>query len=266
VATGKEVRWIPNPNVLASFLVFSPDGRTLALGGRDKTVRLWEVATGKERCRFVGHSGALRSGTFSPNGRTFISGSEDTTILIWDVTGRIAEGRSESNKLAAREMEDLLADLAGAEASRAHRALWILAAAPRQVVPVFRGQLRPVVAADAERVGRLMADLDSDSFPTRDNARRELQKMGEGALPALLKALASQPSLELRRRVEDLLARLTGAEHLYALRALEVLEHIGNPEARQVLETVAGGLAEAWLTGEARKSLQRLTHLPTGSP
>jgi hypothetical protein len=71
-----------------------------------------------------------------------------------------------------------------------------------------------------------------------------------------------QPSAEARRRVEELLARLkqgepTG-EALRAIRAVEVLEHIGGPEARAVLEALAKGAPEAHLTRDAKPSLERL--------
>jgi hypothetical protein len=260
VASGKAVRRLPDPGDWVGFLVFSPDGRALACGGGDGTVRVWEVATAMERCRFAGHRGAVRCGAFSPDGRKLFSGSQDTTVLFWDVTGRVAERRPETAPLSPRKLEELRADLAAADAARAHRALWALAAAPGQAVSMFREQLRPVIAADPERVARLLADLDSDDFAVRDKATKQLQKMGEAALPGLRKALAGQPPPELRRRAERLLDDLSGGtfEQLYTLRALEVLEHIGSPEARRLLETLGGGVPEARLTQEAKASLERL--------
>jgi WD40 repeat protein len=69
-------------------LAFSPNGRTLATGAYDGSVRLWEVATGKERRRFVGHRAFVSGLAFSPDGRVLASGSWDTTVLLWDLTGR----------------------------------------------------------------------------------------------------------------------------------------------------------------------------------
>jgi RNA polymerase sigma factor (sigma-70 family) len=262
VATGKEVRRFADPNRWIGLLVFSPDGRTL--GGGGGTVHLWEVATGTEQCRFAGHRGPVRSGAFSPDGRRFLSGGEDTTVLIWDLTGQAAESRPGSVSLSPRELEDLWVDLGAAEASRAHRAVWALVASPEQAVRLFRDRLLPVAAADPERVAQLLSELDSEDFARRDKATKELRRMGEAILPALRRALAGRPPPELRRRAEQLVDDLGGlsSEQLAAVRAVEALERVGSPDARQVLEALTGGVPEARRTREARAALQRLAGRP----
>ena len=68
-----------------SSVAFSPDGRTLASGSADNTVKLWDVASGRELRNLVGHTKLVSSVTFSPDGRTLASGSVDKTIKLWDV-------------------------------------------------------------------------------------------------------------------------------------------------------------------------------------
>ncbi len=70
-------------------VVFSPDGRTLASGSRDKTIRLWDAAMGTQTAVLKGHTDVVNSVAFSPDGRTIASGSEDSTIRLWDAaTGK----------------------------------------------------------------------------------------------------------------------------------------------------------------------------------
>ena len=70
-------------------VVFSPDGKFALSGSGDKTLKLWDVATGRELRTFSGHRGTIWSVAFSPNGKIALSGSEDNTVKLWDVaTGR----------------------------------------------------------------------------------------------------------------------------------------------------------------------------------
>jgi hypothetical protein len=113
-----------------------------------------------------------------------------------------------------------------------------------------------------ERVARLLAELDDDRFPVRRRASAELEQLGRGAEAALLEALQGKPSLELRSRLERLLDRLNGTkpspEQILAQRGTEVLERMGTPEAREILQALARGAASDWTAREARLSLKRL--------
>ncbi len=64
-------------------MAFTPDGRRLLTGGEDRTLRLWDVASGKELRRFVGHTHRVWSVACSPDGRYALSGSFDRTLRLW---------------------------------------------------------------------------------------------------------------------------------------------------------------------------------------
>jgi len=93
-----------------------------------------------------------------------------------------------------------------------------------------------------------------------------LEDQGIRAEAVLRQAVASRPSLEVRRRLEELLARLEGAtpslESLRMLRSVEALEYIGTKAARQVLETLARGAPDARLSREAIAAVERLARRP----
>jgi hypothetical protein len=104
----------------------------------------------------------------------------------------------------------------------------------------------------------------------REKAGRELEKLGDLAVPALREEWKRAEVLENRRRLEALLEKLEREEwspaSLRTLRAIEVLERIGTPGARRLLRRLAEGAPEARLTREARSSLDRLRRPTAAAP
>jgi hypothetical protein len=260
LSTGKERRRIEKAG---SCMAFAPDGRSLATGDGFGVIHLWELATGLERRRLPGHErdpdgqSGFGSGVtalaFSPDGKSLISGGGDTTVLIWDIRTPNGERRA---------AEAIWADLAHADAVAAYDAMCNLAASPSETVRFLGSRLTAAVAPDPQRTARLIADLDNEQFAVRDRASAALAKLGEAVVPLLRDALARDPTPEVSRRLKALLEKAANQEAsgdlLRDIRAIEVLEHIATPEARELLKKLAGGAPEARLTREAKAALERL--------
>ncbi|MGW1720591.1 nSTAND1 domain-containing NTPase [Streptomyces sp. NPDC002156] len=108
-ATGKRrTRLSPKPTYGPGFVVFSPDGRTLATiatnatgrpGGRDdeSTVWLWDTTTGRFRHIPAGQPSPVDSIVFSPDGRTLVTQADDRTVRLWDVASGQSRGHLAGN-------------------------------------------------------------------------------------------------------------------------------------------------------------------------
>jgi hypothetical protein len=134
-------------------------------------------------------------------------------------------------------------------------------------VALVRQHVRPAAAPDAEKVEGWIKDLDSGAFTRRSQATAALTKLGDLVEPALKKALERRQSLEVRRRIEDLLGKLqtdepASREGLRELRAVELLERLAEPAADRLLQALAEGAPSARLTREARGALERRRHRP----
>jgi hypothetical protein len=131
-------------------------------------------------------------------------------------------------------------------------------------VPLLRTRLAPRDGRpDVGKLEKYIDELDSDDFRVREKASRALLAAGAVADGPLRKALAREGlSVEVRRRIEELLERLdssnAAAERLRGLRAVEVLERIGTPAAKQALAELAKETAETPLAEEIEASLRRL--------
>jgi hypothetical protein len=261
VDSGRVIRSFGRQRVPFAALAYSPDGHTLVTGSLDGTVRLWEAATGKERRRLEGHLGAITSLSFSADGWRLASTALDRTTLIWSPLG-VEDVAEAGREVSVKELEKLWQALATGSGERAYEAVRRLVAAPEQSLPYLHQRLA-VTAPEAGRLGRLIDGLNSDVFDLREQAERDLERMGLPAEPALRRALAARPSPETRRRIERLLEKLDGQAVLPVVRAVEVIELIGSDGARRLLRELAKGLAEARQTQEAKAALARLARQTT---
>ncbi len=70
---------------LVKSVAISPDGSTIVSGSADKTVKIWDLATGREKITLQGHTDWVYSVVITPDGLTIVSASSDNTIKVWDL-------------------------------------------------------------------------------------------------------------------------------------------------------------------------------------
>lgn len=142
-------------------LAFAPDGKRAASGGEDKTIRIWEVATGRELMRCAGHSDTVLALSFTLDGTNLVSGGLDRAIHLWDVaTGkliRVLYGSTDAVRavMVSRDGRYLLA----AGDDRTAR-IWELATG--REVAVLSGHAGPVLSAAFAPDGRHIVTAGSD--------------------------------------------------------------------------------------------------------
>jgi hypothetical protein len=228
------------------------------------------------------------------------------TIAAMLLLGSAGGGTAQEpiQKSTAR-LEALWADLASTDETRAVRATLGLAANSKEAVPFLKERLKPV-KVDAAAVAKLVKQLDSEDFETRETAARDLEYLGKFAKAVLEKHMAETESAEAKRAIRVLIDKMPSDEKapppapkikgnsvsirsgggeiqifidgkqldltayapkpppvpymgwIRAARATAVLEHLASPDARQLLEKLAEGEADAPPTKAAKEALVRL--------
>ena len=261
-ATNAELRRLPGHFNSRGCVTFSPDGRYLASVSdgwgeiANRSIRVFEVATGSEVHSFKKEL-PIYAAVFSPDVSRLAVGGADATAVILDLSN--LTGKTRRDRLTDDELSARWESLTATDAAKAYEARADLLHAPNSTVPFLARRLQPAPALDARRVEGLIKSLDSESFQERDKAARELEQMGELVREPLRKALAAHPSAEVRRSLQALLDKLTqlAPSQLRTVRAVEVLERIGTPEALPVIKRLTGGNPDGLLTTESRAVLAR---------
>lgn len=184
-------------------LAFAPDGKSVATGSVDVTIRLWDRKTGEELRRFDGHRGGVTAIAFSPDGKRLASSGHDGAVRVWDTANArelytLAEQQfrtplawSPDGKSLVSATRQGMIQFSDAETGKSLRQL------PKQRNPISGLALSPdgkrLATAGLETVVRLWDVESGKELRQLPNAHRgtSLALSPDGKLLAMTKALAA---------------------------------------------------------------------------
>jgi len=258
-------------------VAFSPDGSIIAAGG-EELVHLWDVRTGRELASRKGQLGPISYLAFTPDAQHLLSASVDIllpaaqgqfsvlvgsgTAITWDLAAP-AKLRLAVPPATAADRDSLWAALRGSDPLQADNAIWRLAAAPAVSIPLLREKLpQTTVTRHDGRIAGLIEKLDDDDLDTRERATSELIKLGPPAGTAARQVLVVTKSREVRRRAEEIVAKVgTGsvasAEEVLVVRGVEVLQRTRTADANKLIESWANGPETGALKKAAQAAISR---------
>ncbi len=248
--TGADERVIP-----------TPDGRSILTtrGDAHGPVGLWDVTSGEFRGILTNRprDGPTNQVLVTSDSRFLTVTSFTRLGHVWDLHKPAVDPDALFTGLPTAWDA-----LALRESEKPHAAVAWLAARPAETVPVLADRVKAPESPSPQQVAEWIKQLDAPAFRDREAAERQLRGAIREHAKAMEDAANTTTSPEVRQRLRKLLAAkdrwLPTPEEMRALRAVEVLERIGTPEARAVLMRLAGGPAESWVTSDAAATLERL--------
>ena len=182
---------------IVNSVAFSPDGKTLAAGSHYMTIKLWDVATGKEQADLKGsavrdgaqraHTEPVQSVAYSPGGKTLASGSQDHTIRLWDVaTGKeravLGHGQTVYSVAYSPDGKTLASGSGGIENGRIK--LWDVATGKEKAN--LKGPVNLVYSVAFSPDGKTLATLEGNQIVLLDVASgKKTATLGTGNWGAL---------------------------------------------------------------------------------
>jgi hypothetical protein len=225
---------------------YSPTGLLLASSGQyDDRVALWEAATGQKLTEFPGHSGGAIAVFFYDGDDNFVSVSSGAEIFLCNLKYVKQPFQGEKILEPQEELEKRWLDLQSGNTAKGVVAVESLLKNAKLVVPFLKKKTAAEKPPTAEAISKWISDLASSIYMTRELAAAEIEKHLYLAEPLLKQRLAKDDSVDVRRRIEGLLAKIPKLQdgltpnELRPLRVISVLERIDSAEAQDLLAWMA---------------------------
>jgi WD40 repeat protein len=193
---------------------------------------------------------------FSPDDKQVAILTIDGEQTVWNLER--LRNLTPKPDLLATAWENLTGD-----AELAAKAMSALVAKADHAVEYLSGKLPPVANLDAAQVKKWLGELGSTEYKTRTEAENKLMVVLDTARRMILAAAENPSNAEAGERLGRLVERIemlnTKPDYLRVLRTVEIVEQIGTPAARKLLERWATGAPDAILTKQAQESIRRLS-------
>jgi WD40 repeat protein len=240
---------------LFQHIAFSQNGRLLITSseGMGGGVQVWEIATRTLVHRFsTGFGTVYRIGVFADGMRVASAGAEEA-ITVWDLTGRNGKEPPKTDELLTA-----WGQLDSIEGVKGYPALQTLVLGGGKSIRVMTAGLEEMHDTQ-KKIEQWAKNLGAEEFDEREAATKELIALGFRALPAVQMVAATSESAEAKKRANEILTQFAAkgvtvpshglaGDPLRLVRAVQVLEEIGGPEAKTLVERIAtmgGAAAEA---------------------
>jgi WD40 repeat protein len=248
----------------AKELSYAADGSALAaLTADGKQIRIWDLARLRTRRLLSNTRGTVTALELSPDSRYLATLGSDGKVLVWNVATRELD-KGPKLQLSTEELTALWKDLGHVDFAKADAAWRRLTSCGDNVVPFLKEKIKPISVplSDPKRIEQWINQLDHDKFAVRENANKELLALGGLVITPLQKMLANRPSEEARCRADKILKKVNEPvltpERLQVLDAIELLEMLHTPAAKQLLEEIARDTLIVQFRQDALFALERL--------
>lgn len=268
--TCKEVARLPIGMPNFSSDEFFADDKTL-VAVDEHAIELWDLDTQQVRYRLSldfklddinSHLHVVRAIQL-PGGRELLTVLSDGSGLVWDISAAFKPIVVAADQRAGeKSLAECWVLLASDDARVAFKAIWRLEALPESWRFVIERLRKERADPEDKTVREFISQLDSDQFQVRQKANGELEKMNSAAVPAMRDALGKTHSPEMKRRLEQLLAKWPANTItpllLRRLRALQILEFANNAESKEALGALVKNPVWEMEREEAQAALNRL--------